>query len=155
MPIANMLSITSNPFLSMMIWIVLLLATLYFARRPFHRAVGSLAKIIHNAMRLTATSVLSAERTLAHRNREVLIAAGLELEPMGRVERHVQLRLASPGTRPCGKRKSQRDDGRPMHACLSLGHVHLGRGMLASVAGRVKPAPCRRGKRSRSSATPV
>jgi len=78
MPIANMLSITSNPFLSMMIWIVLLLSALYFARKPFHRAVGSLAKIIHNAMRLTATSVLSAERKLAQRNREVLMAAGLE-----------------------------------------------------------------------------
>jgi hypothetical protein len=78
MPIANMLSITSNPFLSMMIWIVLLLAALYFARKPFHRTVGSLAKIIHNAMRLTATSVHSAERKLAQRNREVLMAAGLE-----------------------------------------------------------------------------
>ena len=78
MPIANMLSITSNPFLSMMIWIVLLLAALYFARKPFHRVVGSLAKIIHNAMRLTATSVISAERNLVRRNREVLIAAGLE-----------------------------------------------------------------------------
>ena len=78
MPIANMLSITSNPFLSMMIWIVLLLAALYFARKPFHRVVGSLAKIIHNAMRLTATSVLSAERNLVRRNREVLMAAGLE-----------------------------------------------------------------------------
>jgi len=78
MPIANMLSITSNPFLSMMIWIVLLLAALYFARKPFHRVVGSLAKIIHNAMRLTAISVLSAERNLVRRNREVLMAAGLE-----------------------------------------------------------------------------
>ena len=78
MPIANMLSITPNPFLSMMIWIVLLLAALYFARKPFHRVVGSLAKIIHNAMRLTATSVLSAERNLVRRNREVLMAAGQE-----------------------------------------------------------------------------
>jgi hypothetical protein len=78
MPIANMLSITTNPFLSMMIWIVLLLATLYFARKPFHRAVSSLVKIIHNAMRLTATSVLSAEKKLARRNREVLMAAGLQ-----------------------------------------------------------------------------
>jgi len=78
MPIANMLSITSNPFLSMIIWIVLLLAALYFARKPFHRVVGSLAKIIHNAMRLTATSVLSAERNLVRRNREVLMAAGQE-----------------------------------------------------------------------------
>jgi hypothetical protein len=62
----------------MMIWIVLLLAALYFARKPFHRVVGSLAKIIHNAMRLTATSVLSAESVLAQRNREVMMAAGLE-----------------------------------------------------------------------------
>jgi hypothetical protein len=78
MPIANMLSITSNPFLSMMIWLILLLATLYFARKPFHRTVGSITKIIQNAMRLTATSVILAERKLSERNREVLMAAGLE-----------------------------------------------------------------------------
>lgn len=78
MTFANMLSITPSPFLSVMIWIVLLLAALYFARRPFHRAVGSFSKIIHNAMRLTASSVLQAEKKLSQRNREVLIAAGLE-----------------------------------------------------------------------------
>ena len=78
MTFANMLSITPIPFLSVMIWIVLILAALYFARRPFHRAVGSFSKIIHNAMRLTASSVLQAEKKLAQRNREVLIAAGLE-----------------------------------------------------------------------------
>jgi hypothetical protein len=61
-----------------MIWIVLLLAALYFARRPFHRVVGSFSKIIYNAMRLTACSVLQAEKRLAQRNREVLIAAGVE-----------------------------------------------------------------------------
>ena len=78
MPLANMLSITSNTFLSMVIWIVLLLAALYFARKPFHRAMSSLCRIIHNAMRLTAASVLSAEKKLVQRNREVLMAAGLE-----------------------------------------------------------------------------
>ncbi len=78
MPIANMLSITSNEFLSMLIWIALLLAALYFARRPFHRAVGSLGRIIHNAMRLIAASLLSAEKRLVRHNREVLLAAGLE-----------------------------------------------------------------------------
>jgi hypothetical protein len=78
MPLANMLSITSNTFLSMMIWIVLLLAALYFARKPFHRAMSSLSRIIHNAMRLTAASVMSAEKKLVQRNREVLMAAGLE-----------------------------------------------------------------------------
>ncbi|MGD8264722.1 MAG: hypothetical protein PVG08_19805 [Desulfobacterales bacterium] len=78
MPFANMLSITANPFLSMLVWIVLLLAALYFARKPFHRAVGSLSKIIYNAMRLSAASVMAAERRLVKRNREVLMAAGLE-----------------------------------------------------------------------------
>ena len=78
MPLANMMSITSNTFLSMVIWIVLLLAALYFARKPFHRAMGSLSRIIHNAMRLAAASVMSAEKRLVQRNREVLMAAGLE-----------------------------------------------------------------------------
>jgi hypothetical protein len=78
MPLANMMSITSNTFLSVLIWIVLLLATLYFARKPFHRAMGSLSRIIYNAMRLTAASVMSAEKKLVQRNREVLMAAGLE-----------------------------------------------------------------------------
>ena len=78
MPLANMLSITSNTFLSMVIWIVLLLAALYFARKPFHRAMSSFSRIIHNAMRLTAASVMSAEKKLVQRNREVLMAAGLE-----------------------------------------------------------------------------
>jgi len=56
----------------------LFLLALYFARRPFHRAVMSFSKIIHNAMRFTATSVLSAEKRLVKRNREVMMAAGLE-----------------------------------------------------------------------------
>ncbi len=75
---ANMLNITSSPALSILIWIILLLLALYFARRPFHRAVMSFSKIIYNAMRFTAASVLSAEKRLAKRNREVIMAAGLE-----------------------------------------------------------------------------
>ena len=78
MTLANMLNITSSPALSILIWIVLFLLALYFARRPFHRAVMSFSKIIHNAMRFTAASVLSAEKLLAMRNREVMMAAGLE-----------------------------------------------------------------------------
>ncbi|UCE54107.1 MAG: hypothetical protein JSV31_01290 [Desulfobacterales bacterium] len=78
MTFANMLSITSNEFLSALIWIVLVLSMLYFARRPFHRAVGSLSKIIYNAMRLTSAFLMQAEKRLVKRNREVLMAAGLE-----------------------------------------------------------------------------
>jgi hypothetical protein len=62
----------------MVISIILLLAALYFARRPFHRAVGSLGTVVYNAMRLSAASVLSVERRLVQRNREVLLTAGLE-----------------------------------------------------------------------------
>ena len=78
MTVANMLNLTASPALSILIWIVLLLAALYFARRPFHRAVMSFSKIIYNAMRFTAASVLSAEKRLVRRNREVLMSAGLE-----------------------------------------------------------------------------
>jgi hypothetical protein len=39
----KMLSLTGSPAISILIWIVLLMATLYFARKPFHRAVGLLA----------------------------------------------------------------------------------------------------------------
>jgi hypothetical protein len=73
-----MLSLTGSPAISILIWIVLLMATLYFARKPFHRAVESLGKLIHSAMRITAASVLSSEKQLVQRNREVLMAAGLE-----------------------------------------------------------------------------
>ncbi len=78
MTFADILSITPSPFLSVMICIVLLLVALYFARRPFHLSVRSFSKIIYNAMRLTACSVLQAEKKLSQRNREVLIATGLE-----------------------------------------------------------------------------
>ena len=78
MTFANMLNITSSPALSILIWIVLFLLALYFARRPFHLAVMSFSKIIYNALRVTAASVLSAEKRLQLRNREVLMAAGLE-----------------------------------------------------------------------------
>ncbi|MBW2437620.1 MAG: hypothetical protein PVH74_03840 [Desulfobacterales bacterium] len=78
MTFANMLNITSNAALSVLIWIVLFLLALYFARRPFHKVIMSFSKIIRNALRLTAASVLSAEKRLVLRNREVLMAAGLE-----------------------------------------------------------------------------
>jgi len=74
----SLFGITSNPALSVLIWLLLLLAALYFARRPFHRAVHALSKVINNAMRFTASSVLLTEKRLVQRNREVLIAEGLE-----------------------------------------------------------------------------
>jgi hypothetical protein len=78
MTIANMLSITHNAFLSIVVWIALILLALFLSRRPFHRAIEALSRIFYNAMRLAAQSVMLAEKRLIRRNREVLIAAGLE-----------------------------------------------------------------------------
>jgi len=74
----SFLVITEDPALSVLIWLVLLLAALYFARKPFHRAIKAFSKVINNAMRFTASSVLLAEKRLVHRNREVLVTEGLE-----------------------------------------------------------------------------
>jgi len=74
----SFLVITENPALSILIWLILFLAALYFARKPFHRAVKAFSKVINNAMRFTASSVLLAEKRLVHRNREVLVTEGLE-----------------------------------------------------------------------------
>ncbi len=70
----SLLPITSNPYLL----ILMLLAAMYFARKPFHRAVHAFSLILSNALRLFAASVRQAEKKLVARNREVLMAEGLE-----------------------------------------------------------------------------
>ncbi|MEJ2640153.1 MAG: hypothetical protein P8010_11295 [Desulfosarcinaceae bacterium] len=62
------------PLLILMIWMVMCLA-----RRPFHRSMEAFGRIIYNSMRLAAASVKRGERLLRDRNREVLMAAGLEM----------------------------------------------------------------------------
>lgn len=51
---------------------------MYFARKPFHRSIASLGRIIYNGLRMGAFSVRLAEKRLVTRNREVLLSAGLE-----------------------------------------------------------------------------
>jgi hypothetical protein len=67
-----------SPVTSILMWLVIAVAMLYFARIPAHRAIRSLTRFIHSAMRLTARSVLLVERRLTTRNREVLLASGRE-----------------------------------------------------------------------------
>ncbi|MFZ0242344.1 MAG: hypothetical protein WAL90_11925 [Desulfobacterales bacterium] len=61
-----------------MLLMALLLAAMYLARKPFHRAVVAFGQVIDTAFRLSAASVRQAEKKLAERNREVLLTAGLE-----------------------------------------------------------------------------
>jgi hypothetical protein len=67
-----------SPLLSVLLWIVVAVLLFYLARSPAHKAIFSLSRIIHNGMRLAARSVLLAEKRVVRRNREALLAAGLE-----------------------------------------------------------------------------
>ena len=78
MTIENLLEITPNPVFSLLVWILVALIAFYLARKPFHRSVMSFGRIIRNAMRLTANSLLLAEKNLVRRNGEVLMASGLD-----------------------------------------------------------------------------
>ena len=73
-------SITSMP--NSTLWIVIggvcISFALYFTRVPAHRAIRSLTRVLQNATRLGASSLIHADRRLELRNREVLLAAGRE-----------------------------------------------------------------------------
>ena len=73
-----MLSITPWPIVSAMLWLLLIVTALYFARPSVHRTIRAIAVALHRSLRLASASVSRAERRLAQRNREVLLAAGRE-----------------------------------------------------------------------------
>lgn len=72
------LSITPWPVLSALLWIVLVVTALYFARPTAHRAIRAAAGTLHKSFRLASRAVTKAEANLRRRNREVLLAAGRE-----------------------------------------------------------------------------
>jgi len=76
--IESILRITPHPKLSALLWILALLLALYLARKFFYLTIRALTRLVHNAMRLAAVSVLIAEKRLEARNRQVLITKGLE-----------------------------------------------------------------------------
>ena len=67
-----------SPVLSILIWIVVMVVLLYLARTPAHKAILSLARVVHNGFRLMSRSVGLAEQKLVQRNKEVLLTAGIE-----------------------------------------------------------------------------
>lgn len=78
MPLSEIYLIVPNPVISGLIWFFGLSAMLYFARLPAQRYILAFGEVIHNALRLAASSVKSAELRLQARNREVLLEAGRE-----------------------------------------------------------------------------
>lgn len=73
-----LLNITPSPVLSVLLWIVLIITALYFARSTAHQLLLSLGGALHRTFRTGSVSVTNAEKGLAVRNREVLLAAGRE-----------------------------------------------------------------------------
>jgi hypothetical protein len=73
-----LLSITPSPVLSALLWIVLVVTALYFARPTVHQFILVAGGALHKLFRTGSLSVSNAERILAERNREVLLAAGRE-----------------------------------------------------------------------------
>ncbi len=73
-----LLSITPWPVLSALLWIVLIVAALYFARPTAHKLILKMGVSVQRLFRTASLSVTKAEARLADRNREVLLAAGRE-----------------------------------------------------------------------------
>ena len=73
-----LLNITPWPVLSALLWIVLVVAALYFARPTAHKLIFAAGNSLHKMFRTASVSVTGAERGLAERNRDVLLAAGRE-----------------------------------------------------------------------------
>jgi hypothetical protein len=73
-----LLNITPSPVLSALLWIVLVVTALYFARPTVHQFILAAGRALHKMFRTASLSVAHAERALAERNRDVLLAAGRE-----------------------------------------------------------------------------
>ena len=72
------LSITPFPVISALLWIVLIITTLYLARSTAHKAIQATFLALHRLFRVASKAVTHAEHSLAARNRDVLLAAGRE-----------------------------------------------------------------------------
>jgi hypothetical protein len=72
------LGITPFPVLSALLWIVLAVTALYFARPSVHQFLLAAGNALQKMFRTGSQSVANAEGALAERNREVLLAAGRE-----------------------------------------------------------------------------
>jgi len=78
MSISDIYLIVPNPALAGLIWFFILSALLYLARLPAKKTILAFSEVLHNALRLAANSVNSADLRLQARNREVLLEAGRE-----------------------------------------------------------------------------
>jgi hypothetical protein len=72
------LNITPWPVLSALLWIVLVITALFFARPTAHALILATGRSLYKVFRIASLAVSKSQAKLADRNREVLLAAGRE-----------------------------------------------------------------------------
>jgi hypothetical protein len=72
------LNITPWPVLSALLWIVLVVTALFFARPTAHALILATGRSLYKVFRTASLAVSKSQAKLADRNREVLLAAGRE-----------------------------------------------------------------------------
>ncbi len=70
--------LTDSPWLSALIWIVLIVTALYLGRRSARGALMAVARTLRGQLRLAGRALTRARAALAERSREVLLAQGRE-----------------------------------------------------------------------------
>lgn len=73
-----LLGITPWPVVSALLWIVLVVTSLYVARPAAHKFILASGDSLYKLLRIASQSVSRAETRLCERNREVLLATGRE-----------------------------------------------------------------------------
>jgi hypothetical protein len=85
--VASLISniVPNNPVLSIAIVVVVVVLAATVIRQHAHKTIRGFCRVIRNGLRLLSFSFMKAEKRLADRNREVLLAGGLDA-----VEREVE-----------------------------------------------------------------
>ncbi|WP_455219366.1 hypothetical protein [Kaarinaea lacus] len=78
MSFSEVFMIVDSPFMSGVIWFVVLASFLYMGRNSAHGMIKSFARMLHNGMRLISYALERSSKRLALRNKEVLLSAGRE-----------------------------------------------------------------------------
>lgn len=70
--------IPGSAFWSVIIWGLLGLVVLFFARSPAHEAIASAGRLVSGVLRMASRTVGRTALRVAARNREILLAAGVQ-----------------------------------------------------------------------------
>ena len=78
MSFESLLAVTPFPTISILLWVVLLMAVLYLARGSAHHVLLTFCQAVNDLLNLAVQAITATEKKLLQRNHEVLLAAGRE-----------------------------------------------------------------------------